>query len=128
MGRRGDRVIVCTREPDYWRPGTNARAYPDLAGNRRVPARVLPVDTLGSPESGAAPGKARMPLAVALPASATSAGFEFGTGDGADMVVTDGIALAWVPGSYAGKADAKVHVRAFDANEKVVYDGTVPLV
>ncbi|MEA5362250.1 hypothetical protein VA596_22125 [Amycolatopsis sp., V23-08] len=123
MGRRGDRVIVCTLEPDYWRPGTNARAYPDLAGNRQVPARVLRVDTLGSPEAGAAPGRARMPLAVVLPASATSAGFEFGNGDGADAVVTDGMALAWVPRGYAGK----VHIRAFDAAEKVVYDGTLPL-
>lgn len=121
-------MIVCTREPDYWRPGTQARAYPDLAGNRQVPARVLPVDTLGSPEAGAAPGIARMPLAVVLPASATSAGFEFGTGSGGDLVVTDGMALGWVPRGYAGKADAKVHVRAFDAHGAVVYDGTLPLV
>ncbi|WP_410622041.1 hypothetical protein [Amycolatopsis sp. cmx-8-4] len=127
MGRRGDRVIVCTREPDYWRPGTQARAYPDLAGNRQVPARVLPVDTLGSPEAGAAPGQARVPLAVVLPASATAAGFEFGTDSGGDLVVTDGMALAWVPRSHAGKADAQVHVRAFDAHGEVVYDGTLPL-
>ena len=100
LGRRGDRVIVCTREPDYQRPGkTQARAYPDLGDNRQVPARVLSVGTLGAAESGAAPGKARTPYAVVLPASATAAGFEFGAGSGAD-VVTDGMALAWVPQEY----------------------------
>jgi hypothetical protein len=129
MGRRGDRVIVCTREPDYQRPGrTQARAYPDLVGNRQAPARTLRVNTLGGTESGAAPGTARMPLPVVLPASATSAGIEFGNGDGADTPVTDGMALGWVPRSIAVTPDAKVRVRAFGADGEVVYDGMVPLV
>ncbi|WP_328613701.1 hypothetical protein OHS18_35345 [Amycolatopsis sp. NBC_00355] len=128
MGRRGDRVIVCTREPDYGRPGTRAHAYPDLAGNRQAPARTLRVDTLGSPEAGAAPGRARVPLAVVLPASATSAGFGFGNGDGADTPVTDGMAVVWVPKNIAVTPDAKVRVRAFDAHDGVVYDGMLPLV
>lgn len=127
MGRRGDRVIVCTREPDYRRPGTQARVYPDLAGNRQVAARVLSVNTLGSTESGAPAGKARTPLPVVLPAAATSAGFEFDADNGADLVVTDGMALAWVPRSIAVTPDAKVRVRAWDAKDNLVYDGLLPL-
>ena len=128
MGRRGDRVIVCTREPDYQRPGkTQARVYPDLVENRQVPARVLSVSTLGGAESGAAPGQARTPFPVVLPASATSAGVEFGAGSGADLVVTDGMALAWVPRSVAATPDVKVHVRAWDAKDNLVYDGWLPL-
>jgi hypothetical protein len=64
---------------------------------------------------------------VVLPASATSAGFEFSAGDGADTPVTDGMALVWVPRSITVAPDAKVRVRAWDAHEKVVYDGMVPL-
>ncbi len=127
MGRRGDRVIVCSREPDYQRPGkTQARAYPDLVDNRQVP-RTLSVDTLGAVEAGGEPGKSRTPFPVVLPASATAAGFEFDGGDGADTVVTDGMALVWVPKSAGGTPDAKVHIRAWDAKNTLVYDGSLPL-
>jgi hypothetical protein len=128
MGRRGDRVIVCTREPDYQRPGkTQARAYPDLVDNRQIPARTLGVSTLGAVEAGGERGKSRTPFPVVLPASATAAGFEFDGGDGADTVVTDGMALVWVPKSAGGTRDANVHIRAWDAKNTLVYDGSLPL-
>ncbi|MCR6488593.1 hypothetical protein M8542_37770 [Amycolatopsis sp. OK19-0408] len=128
MGRRGDRVIVCTREPDYQRPGkTRARAYPDLVAARDVPARLLRVSTLGGAESGAPAGAARNPVAVVLPAAATSAGFEFDADNGADLAVTDGMALAWLPRKIALTPEAKVRVRAWDANDRLVYEGSLPL-
>ncbi|VVJ24424.1 Uncharacterised protein [Amycolatopsis camponoti] len=128
MGRRGDRVIVCTREPDYGRPGqTQARVYPDLAENRQTPARVLRVSTLGAREAGAPAGKARNPVPVALPASATSAAFGFAAGAEADVDVVEGMALAWLPDGIDWAPDAKVHVLARDAQGKVVYDGSLRL-
>ncbi|WP_410630131.1 hypothetical protein [Amycolatopsis sp. cmx-4-83] len=128
MGRRGDRVIVCTREPDYQRPGkTRARAYPDLVAARGVPARILRVNTLGAGESGAPAGAARTPVAVVLPAAAISAGFEFDADNGADLVVTDGMALAWLPRKIALTPEAKVRVRAWDAEGRLVYDASLPL-
>ncbi|RSD22064.1 hypothetical protein [Amycolatopsis eburnea] len=128
MGRRGDRVIVCTREPDYQRPGkTQARAYPDLVSVRSAPARILRVSTLGGTESGAPAGAARHPVAVALPVTATSAAFEFDAGNGADLAVTDGMALAWLPRKAAMAPGAKVRVRAWNAKDELVYDGSLPL-
>ena len=127
-GRRGDRVIVCAREPDYQRPGqTQARVYPDFVENRQAPARVLGVSTLGAGESGAPAGKARNPVVVALPATATGAALDFGAGSEADVVVVDGMALAWRPAGVAVTPDATVHVRARDALGRTVYDGSLRL-
>lgn len=126
MGRWEDRVVVCTTEPDYQHPGaTRARAYPDLIGNRRVPARALRVDTLGGAESGAAPGKARTPVPLALPATADRATLDFGSGATAEAGVADGMALVWLPTWL--RPDMTVHVVARDAQGKVVYDGSLRL-
>jgi hypothetical protein len=126
-GRRGDRVIVCTREPDYQRPGeTQARVYPDLVENRQAPARVLRVSTLGAGESGAPAGKARNPVVVVLPAAATGAALIFGPGSEAEVTVVDGMALAWLPTDTS--PDAEVHIQAWDAKGIVVYDGSLRLI
>ncbi|NBH07583.1 hypothetical protein GTY80_30670 [Amycolatopsis sp. SID8362] len=96
-------------------------------GARGVPARILRVSTLGAGESGAPAGAARHPVAVTLPATATSAGFEFDDGSGADLVVTDGMALAWLPRKAAMEPGAKVRVRAWNAKDELVYDGSLTL-
>lgn len=125
LGRRGDRVVACTREPG---PGTTgARTYPDLFGNRRGPARTLGVNTLGAAEAGGEPGKSRNPFAAALPVTATGATIDFGTGTSTEIQVVDGMALTWIPKTVAITSDAKAHIRARDARGGIVYDGSLPL-
>jgi hypothetical protein len=126
LGRRGDRVVVCTREPDYRRPGeTRARAYPDLVADRQVPARALTVSALGGSASDAAPEPHPI-FAASVPLTAKQVGIEFGGGAGADAVATDGMVVVWLPtGRF--QPDPQGHVKAWDAHGTVVYDGWLPL-
>jgi hypothetical protein len=128
MGRRGDRVVVCASQPDYQRPGrTKSRAYPDFIGPQTPPARTLRVDTLGHPESGAPAGKARQPFVAALPLTATKATIDFGIGTSVEADVVDGMVATWVPQNIGLSPEATVHVRARDALDRTVYDGSLRL-
>lgn len=128
MGRRGDRVLVCESEPDYHRAGqTKSRAYADFIGPQTQAARTLTVDTLGHPQSGAPPGKARHPYVAAMPLTATRATIDFGIGTSVDVDVIDGMVATWIPENIGLNPDAMVHVQARDAQGKVVYDGSLML-
>ncbi|MFB9683054.1 hypothetical protein [Amycolatopsis plumensis] len=127
MGRRGDRVIVCTREPDYQRPGrTQARAYPDLMGDRRAAARHLSVSTLGATEAGGEPGRSRTPFAAVVPSTAAGVSVGFGGGMSAEGVVVDGMFVVWVPKERPWTG-VTVNVVARDVRGAVVYEGELPL-
>jgi hypothetical protein len=128
LGRRGDRVVACTKEPGQGPGKTRARAYPDLFGNRRGPARTLGVNTLGAAEAGGEPGASRNPFAAALPGTATGATIDFGSGTSTEIEVVDGMALTWIPKTVGITSDAKAHIRARDARGGIVYDGSLPLV
>ncbi|MEV6829791.1 hypothetical protein [Amycolatopsis sp. NPDC051102] len=123
LGRLGDRVIACTTEPGPG--GQRSRAYPDRYEGPAVPARALVVDTLGATEGGGQ-DRPRTPFAAVVPATATSVIVDYGGGNGADTLVTDGMFAVWLPVSRL-KPDAKGHVKAWDAHGTVVYDGMLPL-
>ncbi|QKV76323.1 hypothetical protein [Amycolatopsis sp. Hca4] len=126
-GRRGDRVVVCTTEPDHQRPGKSRfRLYPDLTPRPVAPVRALRVSTLGAVEAGGEPGKSRTPFVLALPLTAAKAAVDFGTGSSVEADVVDGMASTWIPKErYVPDATARVVAR--DAKGAVVYDGTLPL-
>jgi hypothetical protein len=123
LGRLRDRVIACTTEPGPG--GPRSRAYPDFYAGPAVPARALVVDTLGATEGGGET-RPRTPFAAVVPSAATSVIVDYGGGNGADTLVTDGMFAVWLPVSRL-KPDAKGHVKAWDAHGKVVYDGMLPL-
>ncbi|WP_410668670.1 hypothetical protein [Amycolatopsis sp. cmx-4-68] len=127
LGRRGDRVVVCTREPDHRRPGkTQARAYPDLVADRQVPARTLRVSTLGATEAGGEPGKSRTPFAATVPLTAASVSVGFGGGVSAEGAAVDGMFIVWVP-KERYETGVNVSVVARDVRGTVVYEGELPL-
>ncbi|MGW5724268.1 hypothetical protein ACWEVP_49465 [Amycolatopsis sp. NPDC003865] len=128
MGRLGDRVVVCETQPDYRRPASNSRAFPDFTGPHTQAARTLTVDTLGHPESGAPPGAARHPYVAALPLTAAKATIDFGIGTSVEADVVDGMVAAWIPGNISLTPEATAHVQARDAQGKVVYDGSLRLI
>jgi len=126
LGRYGNRFAVCTTEPDYRRPGkTRTRAFSDGFGPQ---TRTLMVDTLGHPQRGAPPGKARRPFAAVLPPAAVKATVDFGSGASTEAGVVDGMVAAWAPANAKVLPETSVHVTARDAKGAVVYDGTLPLV
>ncbi|MEV7091510.1 hypothetical protein AB0M80_01585 [Amycolatopsis sp. NPDC051045] len=128
-GRYGNRLVVCTTEPDYRRPGrAKSRAFADPFGPQAPPAHTLPVDTLGHPQTGAPPGKARRPFAAALPTTAVKATIDFGIGASVEADVVDGMVVVWAPANIQVLPETKVHVQARDARGGVVYDGSLPLV
>ena len=128
LGRRGDRVIVCTTEPDHRRPGkTKSRVYPDFVLRPVPPVRVLGVSTLGGVEDGGEPGKSRTPYAVAVPVNAAKATVDFGVGAAVEAEVSDGMALTWIPKELGVVPDVKVHVVVRDARGTILYDGALPL-
>jgi hypothetical protein len=128
LGRRGDRVVVCTTEPDYQRPGkTKSRVYPDFVPKPAPPVRLLQVNTLGATEAGGEPGKSRTPYAVAVPENAAKTTIDFGLGKPVDAEVVDGMALTWIPKEVGVVPDVKVHVVVRDARGAVLYDGSLPL-
>lgn len=124
LGRLGDRVVACTTEPGPG--GPRERAYPDMYAGPAVPARRLVLSTLGAVENGGGAGRSRTPFAVLVPRSATQAVIDFGNGNGADTLVTDGMFAIWLPVSRLGP-DSEGHVKAWNAQGVVVYDGTLPL-
>lgn len=129
MGRLGDRVVVCETQPDYRRPGkTKFRAFADFIGPQTQAARTLTVDTLGHPESGAPPGQSRHPFVAALPLTATKATIDFGIGTTVEADVVDGMVAAWIPENIGLSPEATAHVRARDAQNRVVYDGPLRLI
>ncbi|MEV6645519.1 hypothetical protein [Amycolatopsis sp. NPDC051371] len=127
MGRRGDRVVVCETQPDYSRPASRSRAFPDFAGPQTPAARTLTVDTLGAVEAGAPRGHSRHPFVAALPLTATKATIDFGIGTSVEADVVDGMVAAWVPENIDLSPDATVHVRARDSLNRTVYDGSLRL-
>jgi len=127
LGRRGDRFVVCTTQPDYEHAGkTKSRTYPDFTGPQTPKVHVVRTETLGAVEAGGVPGKSRTPFVVALPLNAAKAAIDFGTGTSADVDVVDGMALTWIP-KERYVPDASAHVVARDAQGTVVYDGSLPL-
>jgi hypothetical protein len=128
MGRRGDRVVVCTTEPDYQRLGkTKSRVYPDFVPKPAPPVRLLQVSTLGAVEAGGERGKSRTPYAVAVPVNAAKTTVDFGVGKPVEAAVVDGMALTWIPKELGVVPDVKVHVVVRDARGAVLYDGSLPL-
>jgi len=128
LGRRGDRVVVCTTEPDYQRPGkTKSRVYPDFVPKPAPAVRLLQVSTLGATESGGEPGKSRTPYAVAVPENAAKTTIDFGVGKPVEAAVADGMALTWIPKELGVVPDVKVHVVVRDARGAILYDGSLPL-
>ncbi|WIY03565.1 hypothetical protein QRX60_06840 [Amycolatopsis mongoliensis] len=128
LGRHDERVVVCATQPDRKRPGkTKSTSYLDFTGPQPPPARTLIVDTLGGTESEAEQGKARRPFTAALPTTATKATIDFGIGTSVEADVVDGMVATWVPQNIHLDPLAKVHVRARDAQGKVVYDGSLML-
>ncbi len=128
LGRRGDRFVVCTTEPDYRRPGkTRVRALPSGPPPQAPPAYPLIVDTLGR-ETGAPPATDRRPFAAAVPATATTAVVGFGSEGSVEAPVVAGMVVVWDPENVKVAPETTVHVTARDAKGAVVYDGTVPLV
>ncbi|KDN18319.1 hypothetical protein [Amycolatopsis rifamycinica] len=127
MGRLGDRVVACTREPEYGQPGkTQARAYPDFAFDRRVPARRILVSTLGAVEAGGEPGKSRTPFAAVVPKTAAGVSVGFGGGTSAEGTAVDGMFVVWVP-KERYETGVNVTVVARDGRGGVVYEGDLPL-
>ncbi|OXM66832.1 hypothetical protein [Amycolatopsis vastitatis] len=128
LGRRGDRVVICTTEPDYQRPGkTKSRVYPDFVPRPVAPVRLLRVSTLGATEAGGEPGKSRTPYAVAVPVNAAKTTVDFGVGKPVEAAVVDGMALTWIPKELGIVPDVKVHVVVRDAHGTILYDGSLPL-
>ena len=128
LGRRGDRVVICTTEPDYQRPGkTKSRVYPDFVPRPVAPVRLLQVSTLGATEAGGERGKSRTPYAVAVPVNAAKTTVDFGVGAPVEAPVVDGMALTWIPKELGVVPDVKVHVVVRDARGTVLYDGSLPL-
>ncbi|MET8851323.1 hypothetical protein [Amycolatopsis sp. NPDC004625] len=123
LGRLGDRVVACTTEPGP--AGPRSHAYPDRYTGPAVPARSLVVDTLGATEGGGQ-DRPRTPFAAVVPSTATQVIVDYGGGNGADTLVTDGMFAVWLPVGRL-KPDAKGHVKAWDARGTVVYDGMLPL-
>ncbi|WP_086853179.1 hypothetical protein, partial [Amycolatopsis kentuckyensis] len=129
LGRRGDRFVVCTTEPDYRRPGkTRVRAFSGGPTPEKPPAYPLMVDTLGHPQTGAPAGKALRPFAAVLPATAATAVVDFGRGASTEVHVVAGMVVVWAPADIKIDPGTKVHVTARDAKGAVVYDGSLPLV
>ncbi|MDQ7803784.1 hypothetical protein Q5425_08570 [Amycolatopsis sp. A133] len=121
--------MVCTTEPDHQRPGkTKSRAYPDFAGPPVPAARTLAVDTLGHPETGAPPGTSRRPFTAALPLTAVKVVIDFGIGTSVEADVVDGMVAVGVPANIGWLPEATVHVRARDALNRTVYDGSLRLI
>jgi hypothetical protein len=128
LGRRGDRVVICTTEPDYQRPGkTKSRVYPDFVPRPVAPVRLLRVSTLGATEAGGEPGKSRTPYAVAVPVNAAKTTVDFGVGKPVEAAVVDGMALTWIPKELGVVPDVKVHVVVRDVRGTILYDGSLPL-
>ncbi|MGV9363023.1 hypothetical protein [Amycolatopsis sp. NPDC003731] len=127
LGRRGDRFVVCTTEPDYRRPGkSRVRALPSGPSPEKPPAFPLIVDTLGR-ETGGPPATDRRPFAAALPATATTAVVDFGSEGRIEAHVVAGMVVVWDPENFKVSPETKVRVTARDAKGAVVYDGSVPV-
>ncbi|MEU4253872.1 hypothetical protein AB0F15_41415 [Amycolatopsis sp. NPDC026612] len=129
LGRRGDRVLVCTTEPDHQRPGKRkAHVYPDFTGPQALPVRTLRVATLGAVEAGGERGKSRMPFAVDVPPKAAKMTIDFGIGTSAEVDVVNGMAATWIPENIDILPDATVHVVVRDDRGTTLYNGSLPLV
>ncbi|MGW3998918.1 hypothetical protein ACWEF6_35960 [Amycolatopsis sp. NPDC004772] len=128
LGRRGDRFVVCTTEPDYRRPGKlRVRTLPSGPPPEAPPAYPLIVDTLGR-ETGGPPATDRRPFAAALPATAATAVVDFGSEGKIEAHVVAGMVVVWDPENVKISAETKVRVTARDAKGAVVYDGSVPVI
>ncbi|WP_103353045.1 hypothetical protein [Amycolatopsis sp. CA-128772] len=128
LGRRGDRLVVCTTEPDYGRPGKpRVRAIASGPSPEKPPAYPLIVDTLGR-QPGAPPATDRRPFAAALPATAATAVIDFGGGASTEAQVVAGMVVVWVPENTKLSPETNVHVTARDAKGAVVYDGSLPMI